>query len=154
MKCNQLCPGFELVFQCPFPTTKTIKPQAPPMHVGDFIFCWNDTFKRNGISELKRIFNVRTHENGALKFLGLALKQTKNGITYTVYLYLNRHEKRKVFKKKWSVESRGGGRSKKIDRLNDMGSQSDLTWYVFNEFDDQYWKIFEREVTVQSQRHY
>ena len=29
MKCNQSCPGFELVLPCPFPTTITITPQAP-----------------------------------------------------------------------------------------------------------------------------
>ena len=30
MKCNQSCPGFELVSPCPFPTTITITPRAPP----------------------------------------------------------------------------------------------------------------------------
>ncbi len=30
MKCNQPCPGFELVSPCPFPTTVTITPRAPP----------------------------------------------------------------------------------------------------------------------------
>ena len=29
MKCNQSHPGFELVSQCPFPTTITITPRAP-----------------------------------------------------------------------------------------------------------------------------
>ena len=30
MKCNQSRPGFELVSPCPFPTTITITPRAPP----------------------------------------------------------------------------------------------------------------------------
>ena len=30
MKCNQPCPGFELVSPCPFPMTITITPRAPP----------------------------------------------------------------------------------------------------------------------------
>ena len=30
MKCNQPRPGFELVSPCPFPTTITITPRAPP----------------------------------------------------------------------------------------------------------------------------
>ena len=30
MKCNQTCPGFELLSMCPFPMTVTITPQAPP----------------------------------------------------------------------------------------------------------------------------
>ena len=30
MKCNQYRPGFELVSPCPFPTTITITPRAPP----------------------------------------------------------------------------------------------------------------------------
>ena len=30
MKCNQSRPGFELVSPCPFPTTITIPPRAPP----------------------------------------------------------------------------------------------------------------------------
>ena len=31
MKCNQSRPGFELVSPCPFPTTITITPRAPPL---------------------------------------------------------------------------------------------------------------------------
>ena len=30
MKCNQCRPGFELVSPCPFPTTITVTPRAPP----------------------------------------------------------------------------------------------------------------------------
>ncbi|GAB1599998.1 hypothetical protein Ahia01_000277300 [Argonauta hians] len=50
------------------------------MHVDDFIFCGNDSFKKNVISELKKMFKVGTHENGTFKFMGLAVKQTVNGI--------------------------------------------------------------------------
>ena len=32
VKCNQSRPGFELVSPCPFPTTITIKPWAPPFY--------------------------------------------------------------------------------------------------------------------------
>ena len=40
MKCNQPCPGFELVSPCPFPTTITITPRALHclfIHIGDFV---------------------------------------------------------------------------------------------------------------------
>ena len=33
MKCNQSLPGFELVLPCPFPTTITITPRAPLVHI-------------------------------------------------------------------------------------------------------------------------
>ena len=33
MKCNQSRPGFELVSPCPFPTTITITPRAPPIDI-------------------------------------------------------------------------------------------------------------------------
>ena len=33
MKCNQSRPGFELVLPCPFPTTITITPRAPPTKI-------------------------------------------------------------------------------------------------------------------------
>ena len=60
------------------------------MHVNDFIFSENDTFQRNVISELKRIFKVGTHENGTFKFLGSIC-----------FIYIaNRHEEKKVLKKK------------------------------------------------------
>ena len=39
------------------------------MHLDDFIFCGNDEFQRNVISELKRIFKVGTYENETFKFL-------------------------------------------------------------------------------------
>ena len=57
------------------------------MHVDDFLFCGNDTFQRNVISELKRIFKVGIHENGTFKFWGLGVKQTKEGITIDQNLY-------------------------------------------------------------------
>ena len=41
------------------------------IYVEDFIFCGNYTFQRIVISELKRIFEVGTHENGVFKFWGL-----------------------------------------------------------------------------------
>ena len=52
------------------------------MYVDNFIFCGNDIFQRNVISELKRIFKVGTHENGTFIFLELGVKQTKNGINH------------------------------------------------------------------------
>ena len=33
MKCNQPCPGFELMSPCPFPTMITITPRTPPQNV-------------------------------------------------------------------------------------------------------------------------
>ena len=57
------------------------------MHVDDFIFDGNDTFQRNMISELKRIFKARTHENGTFKFWGLGVKQIKDGIAIDKNLY-------------------------------------------------------------------
>ena len=33
MKCNQSHPGLELLSSCPFPTTITIKPRAPPFRI-------------------------------------------------------------------------------------------------------------------------
>ena len=40
----------------------------PAMHVDDIIFSGNDIIQRDVISELKRIFKVRTPENGTFKF--------------------------------------------------------------------------------------
>ena len=37
MKCNQTRPGFGLVSPCPFPTTITITPRAPPYFIGYFL---------------------------------------------------------------------------------------------------------------------
>ena len=42
MKCNQSRPGFELVSPCPFPTTITITPRAPPLSLFS-----NPLFNRN-----------------------------------------------------------------------------------------------------------
>ena len=59
------------------------------MYVDDFIFCGNDTFHRNRISELKRIFQVGRHKNRTFKFWGLGVKQTKDEIKiYMLLLYL------------------------------------------------------------------
>ena len=57
------------------------------MHVDDFIFYGNDTFQRNVISELKKIFKVGTHENETFKFWELGIKQTKDGIAVDQNLY-------------------------------------------------------------------
>ena len=52
------------------------------MHADHFIFRGNNTFQRNVISELKRIFKVGIYGNGTFQFLGLDFKQRKkNGIT-------------------------------------------------------------------------
>ena len=42
MKCNQSCPVFEFVSLCPFPTTITITPRAPPV-VSKFILIFSVT---------------------------------------------------------------------------------------------------------------
>ena len=57
------------------------------IHVDDFVFYRNDTFLRNVILELKRIFKVGTHENETFKFWVLGVKQTKDGITIDQKLY-------------------------------------------------------------------
>ncbi len=49
MKCNQSRPGFELVSPCPFPTTITITPRAPPQLVGCVLWHIN----------LCRLFNAK-----------------------------------------------------------------------------------------------
>ena len=59
------------------------------MHVDDFIFCGNDSFQKNVISELKKTFKVGTHESGTFKFLGLGVKQTKDGIMIDQNLYVS-----------------------------------------------------------------
>ena len=46
------------------------------MHVDDFIFCGNESFKKNVISELKKIFRVGTFNF----WWGLYLIQSKDGI--------------------------------------------------------------------------
>ena len=51
------------------------------MHIDNFIFCRNNTFQRNVISELKSILKVGTHENRTFKFWGLGVEETKDGIT-------------------------------------------------------------------------
>ena len=48
MKCNQSRLGFELVLPCPFPTTITITPRAPPyitiyMHID----IWKEIMEKN-----------------------------------------------------------------------------------------------------------
>ena len=56
-------------------------------NVDDFQFGGKDTFQRNVISRLKRIFKVRRHENGTFKFLGFGVQQTKDGIIIHQNLY-------------------------------------------------------------------
>ena len=41
------------------------------MHVDDFIFCGNDFFQKNVISELKKIFQAGMHESGTFKFFAI-----------------------------------------------------------------------------------
>ena len=57
------------------------------MQVDDSIFCGNDTFQKNVISELERIFKVWTHESRTFKFSKLGIKQTKDRITIDQNLY-------------------------------------------------------------------
>ena len=57
MKCNQSGPGFELVSPCPFPTTITITPRAPPFFCNnqqkqqqknsDFSFSWSSCLTKH-----------------------------------------------------------------------------------------------------------
>ena len=74
------------------------------MHVDDFVFCGNDLFQKNVISELKKEFKVETHESETFKFLGLGFWQIKDGITIEqnlCFIYvLNRYIEIKVFEKK------------------------------------------------------
>ena len=74
------------------------------MQVDDFIFYGNDTFQRNVIFELKKIFKVGTHENGTFKFGGLGVKQTKDRITiyqnlYASFIFPIDIKKRRSFRK-------------------------------------------------------
>ena len=90
------------------------------MYIDDFIFCGKDTFQRNVISELKRIFNVGTHENGTLEFLGLGVKQSKDGITIDQNLNtssISSIDIKKGKSLKNDVTSRGEDRSKKLTGL-------------------------------------
>ena len=48
-------------------------------HVDDFVFCGNNAFQTNIISKLKGKFNMRDHESGTFKYLGLNLNVTQNG---------------------------------------------------------------------------
>ena len=45
MKCNQSYPGFELVSPCPFPTSMTITPRAPPVSSINKNICKNICIK-------------------------------------------------------------------------------------------------------------
>ena len=60
MKCNQSRPGFELVSPCPYPTTITITPRAPPMFLFNshqsydstcihFIYIWSSCLEMTGV---------------------------------------------------------------------------------------------------------
>ena len=57
------------------------------MHIDDFIFCGNDLFHKNVISELIKISKVGMHENGTFKFWVLSFKQTKDRIIIDQNLY-------------------------------------------------------------------
>ena len=59
------------------------------MHEDDFVFCGNDLFQKNVISDLKKIFNVGIHESETFKFLVLHVRQTKDGITIDQNLYVS-----------------------------------------------------------------
>ena len=59
------------------------------IHVDDFVFWDNDLFQKNVIAELKKIFQIETHENGTFKFWGLGVRQTKDGITINQNLYVS-----------------------------------------------------------------
>ena len=56
MKCNQYRPGFELVSPCPFPTTITITPRAPPTYFNwcYILFSCFFVFETNYLSPVQR----------------------------------------------------------------------------------------------------
>ena len=68
------------------------------IYVEDFIFCGNL------ITELKKMFKVGMQESGTSKFLGLDVRQTKDGITIDQnlnFIYIpKRHKEKKIFEKK------------------------------------------------------
>ena len=68
------------------------------MHIDIFTLCGNDLFQKNEISKVKKI------ESGTFKFLGLSVRQKKDGIIidqnrYVSSLAPKRHKERNVFEK-------------------------------------------------------
>ena len=59
------------------------------MHIDDFIFCGNYFFQKDVITELIKIFKVGMHENETIKFAGLGISQTEDGITIDQNLYIS-----------------------------------------------------------------
>ena len=59
------------------------------MHVDDFEFCGNESFKREVVEPLKRIFNIGSHETRTFKYLGLEVRQTKEAIMVTQDQYIS-----------------------------------------------------------------
>ena len=95
MKCNQSRPGFELVSPCPFPTTITITPQAPPPTTNYHIVAFSlDTWM------LLASNTFLTHKNSANNSIFIILHlmlfiNLLTTLTFVIvkFLFLYRHEK-------------------------------------------------------------
>ena len=49
-------------------------------HVDDFAFCGDQQFQNVVIGGLKAMFNVKTHDYGSFKYIGLEVSQNENCI--------------------------------------------------------------------------
>ena len=58
-------------------------------HVDDFAFCGSDKFHDSVIKELKIAFQVKVHETGSFKYLGLSVNQNSNGISVQQNSYIS-----------------------------------------------------------------
>ena len=81
MKSNQSRPRFELVSQCPFPTTITITPRAPPYAIHTWIH------KRKNVSRNKNQLNYATVIKHS--FLFTICRHKIKGIHVTSFTYFN-----------------------------------------------------------------
>ena len=85
MKCNQSRPGFELVPPCPFPTTITITPRAPPKVI--YLSIAGKLIVRISKPEILRIwFNSKCYAKRNLKTLDFMKALLKFWNAFSAYL--------------------------------------------------------------------
>ena len=59
------------------------------IHADNFVYCENDLFLQNLIAELKKYSKLECMKAGYINFLGLGVRQMKDGITINQNLYVS-----------------------------------------------------------------
>ena len=140
MKCNKSGPVFELVSPCPFPTTITITPRAPPFVSRGYWHyptspdhCWS---KRNINKNFVLLFGI-TSAAVILLSCGILIKITPKimeNIFYTIimnyicYLQVNAHKTEYMcYNQTGNIATLDGASLKLVDKFTYLGSSVSST---------------------------